>query len=143
MGSVLHGLDPPGRSDQKVSGQSQRASRHPQAKMASGDPAHASTQSFEAQESKRCFHAELSIEHFLRIANQHERNIFLVRPDRLLRGVKDDYLFDAGRLDLASASTQLSNVRIANRTVHEPPELQMDESGGVRDRDCSTSDGLQ
>src|SRR5262249_50790879 len=68
------------------------------------------------------------VEGLLRIANQREWNILLVRPDRLHGGVKDDHLFDTCRVDLASTSAQLSNVRVANRAVHEPPELQMDEA---------------
>src|SRR5262249_24381593 len=79
----------------------------------------------------------------VRIANQHEWNILLVRPDRLSRGVKDDHFLDARRFDLASTPAQLGNVRIADRAVHEPPELQMDETLGVGELDRLAGDGFQ
>jgi len=143
MGSVLHSLDLSGRSDQKVSWEAERASRLPQAKMSVRYPAHASTQGLEAQEAKRCFHAEVFIEILVRIADQHEWNVLLIRPDRLCGGMEDDDLFDTRRLDLASASAQLSDMRIADWAIHEPPELQMDETVRGRDLDRLASDRFQ
>src|SRR3989442_5372135 len=83
------------------------------------------------------------VEGLLRIANQHEWNILLVRPDRLSGGVKDDHLFDACRFDLVSTPAQLGNVRVADRAVHEPPELQMDETVRVGELDRPAGDGFQ
>jgi len=57
--------------------------------------------------------------------------------------VKDDHLFDARRFDLANTSTHLSDMRVADRTVHEPPELQMDETVSVRELDRLAGDGFQ
>jgi len=57
--------------------------------------------------------------------------------------VKDDHLFDARRFDLASTSAQLRDMRIANRAVHEPPELQMDETVRVGELDRLAGDGFQ
>src|SRR5215467_16205786 len=112
MGPVLHRFDPPGRRDQKVTRKAQRASwKRPQAKMAMRNPARPRAQCLEAvQEPKRRLHAKFFVEDFLRISNQHEWNMLLVRPDRLRRGVKDDHLFDACRFDLASMPAQLGNV---------------------------------
>src|SRR5512133_1543984 len=128
MGTVLCRFDLPGRCDQKVTRKTQWPSRkRPQAKMAMRNPACPSAQGLEAaHEPKRRFHAKFFVEDLLRIANHHEWNILLIRPDRLSGGVKDDHLFDARRFDLASASAQLGNVRVADRAVYEPPELQMD-----------------
>src|SRR5713101_6549095 len=96
--------------------------------MAMRHPAHSGAQGLEADEPKRRFHAKFFVEGLLRIANHHEGDILLVRADRLRGGVKDDHLLDARRFDLASTPAHLGNVRVADRTVHEPPELQMDES---------------
>src|SRR2546429_9900978 len=98
MGPVFHGFDAPGRRDQKVAWETERPSRKPQAKMAMRHPAHRGAQGLEANEAKRRFHAKFFVEGLLRIANQHEWNILLVRPDRLSGGVKDDHLFDARRV---------------------------------------------
>jgi len=57
--------------------------------MAVCHPAHAGAQGFEAHEPKRGFHAKFFLEGLLRIADQDEWNILLVRPDRLSGGVKD------------------------------------------------------
>src|SRR5215510_13546828 len=111
--------------------------------MAVRHPAHSGTQGFEAHEPERGFHAKFFVEGLLRIPNQHEWNILLVRPDRLRGGVKDDYLFDTRRFDLASTPAQLGNVRVANRAVHEPPELQMDETVRVGELDRLAGDGFQ
>src|SRR5262245_9216284 len=88
MGPVLHRFDLPRRRDQKVTRKAQWASRKSQAKMAVRHPAHAGAQGFEAHEPERGFHAKFFVEGLLRIANQHEWNILLVRPDRLSGGVK-------------------------------------------------------
>src|SRR5258708_17472993 len=143
MGPVFRRFDLPGRRDQKVAREAQWASRKPQAKMAMRHPAHPCAQGLEAHDPKRRFHAKFFVEGLLRIANQHEWNILLVRPDRLSGGVKDDHLFDARRFDLASTPAQLSNVRVADRAVHEPPELQMDETVRVGELDRLARDGLQ
>src|SRR5262249_57446161 len=105
-----------------VTRKAQWASRKPQAKMAVRHPAHAGAQGFEAHKPKRRFHAEFAVEGLLRIANQHEWNILLVRPDRLSGGVKADHLFDARPFHLAGTSAQLGDMRVANRAVHKPPE---------------------
>src|SRR5258708_16138444 len=143
MGPVFRRFDLPGRRDQKVAREAQWASRKPQAKMAMRHPAHAGAQGLEAHEPKRRFHAKFFVEGLLRIANQHEWNILLVRPDRLSGGVKDDHLFDARRFDLASTPAQLGDVRVADMAVHAPPELQMDETVGVGELDRLAGDGLR
>src|SRR5438874_13842264 len=143
MGPGLRRFELPGRCDQKVAREARWASRKPQAKMAMRHPAHGSAQGLEAQEPKRRFHAKFFVEGLLRIANQHEWNILLVRPDRLSGGVKDDHLFDARRFDLVSTPAQLGNVRVADRAVHEPPELQMDETVRVGELDRPAGDGFQ
>src|SRR5438445_2554937 len=143
MGPVFRRFDPPGRRDQKVGRQAEWASRKPQAKMAMRHPAHGGAQGFGAYEPKRRFHTKLFVEGLPRIANQHEWNILLVRPDRLGGGVKDDHLFDACRFDLASTPAQLGNVRVADRAVHEPPKLQMDETVRVGKLDRLAGDGFQ
>src|SRR5258708_39999765 len=143
MGPVFRRFDLPGRRDQKVAREAQWASRKPQAKMAMRPPANPCDQGLEAQEPKRRFHAKFFVEGLLRIANQHEWNILLVRPDRLGGGVKNDHLFDARRFDLASTPAQLGNVRVADRAVHEPPELQMDETVRVGEFDPLAGDGFQ
>src|SRR5437870_13360429 len=143
MGPVLHRFDPSGRRDQKVAREAEWASRKPQAKMAMSNPAHGGAQGLAANEPKRRFHAKFFVEGLLRIANQHEWNILLVRPDRLSGGVKDDHLFDARRFDPASAPAHLGNVRVADRAVHEPPELQMDEAVRVGELDRLARDGFQ
>src|SRR5437016_11514862 len=66
-----------------------------------------------------------------------------VRPDRLSGGVKDDHLFDARRFDLVSTPAKLGNVRVADRAVHKPPELQMDETVRVGELDRLAGDGFQ
>src|SRR6266481_1916185 len=134
MGPVFHRFDSPGRRDQKVAREAKWAMRH---------PAHGGAQGHEANEAKRRFHAKFLVDGLLRIANQHEWNILLVRPDRLSGGVKDDHLFDAPRFYLASTPAQLSNVRVADRAVHEPPELQMDETVRVGEHDRLAGDGFQ
>src|SRR5438128_2742102 len=111
--------------------------------MAMRHPAHGGAQGLAAQEPKRRFHAKFFVEGLLRIANQHEWNILLVRPDRLSGGVKDDHLIDARRFDLVSTPAQLGNVRVADRAVHEPPELQMDETVRVGELDRPAGDGFQ
>jgi hypothetical protein len=143
MSPVFHRFDLPGRRDQKVAREAQRASRKPQAKMAMRHPAYAGAQGLEAHEPKRRFHAKFFVEGLLRIAHQREWNILLVRPDRLSGGVKDDHLFDARRFDLASTPAELGNVRVADRAVHEPPELQMDETVGVGELDRPAGHGFQ
>src|SRR5207302_9468696 len=143
MGPVFHCFDSPGRRDQKVAREAKWASRKPQAKMAMRHPAHGGAQGLEANEAKRRFHAKFLVDGLLRIANQHEWNILLVRPDRLSGGVKDDHLFDARRFDLASTPAQLGYVRVADRAVHEPPELQMDETIGVGELDPLAGHGVQ
>ena len=45
--------------------------------------------------------------------------------------------------ELASTPAQLGNVRVADWAVHEPPELQMDETVRVGELDRLTGDGLQ
>src|SRR2546428_10901244 len=107
MGPVFRRFDLPGRRDQKVAWEAQWASRKPQAKMAMRHPAHGGAQGLEAHEPKRRVHAKFFVEVLLRIANQHEWNILLVRPDRLTGGVKDDHLFDAPRFDLTGTPAQL------------------------------------
>src|SRR5262249_31836593 len=91
MGPVFHRSNLSGRRDQKVTRKAQRASpKRPQAKMAMGNPARPSAQGLEAaQEPKRRFHAILLVKVLLRISNQQEWNILLVRSDRLSGGVKD------------------------------------------------------
>src|SRR5438552_3269496 len=115
MGPVFRRFDLPGRRDEKVAREAQWASRKPQAKMAMGHPAYGCAQSLAAHEPKRRFHAKFFVEGLFRIANQHEWNILLVRPDRPSGGVKDDHFFDARRVDLASTPAQLGNVRVADR----------------------------
>src|SRR5437879_375026 len=143
MSPVFRRFDLPGRRDQKVAREAHWASPKPQAKMAMRDPPHGGAQGLAAQEPKRRFHAKFFVEGLLRIANQHEWNILLVRPDRLSGGVKDDHLFDARRFDLASTPAHLSNVRVADRAVHEPPELQVDETVRVGEIDRLAGDGFQ
>src|SRR5262249_7259324 len=142
MGPVFHRFDLPGRRDQKVAWKAKWTSRKSQAKMAVRDPAYGGPQGLETHEAKRRFHAKFFVEGLFRIANHQEWNILLVRPDRLHGGVKDDHLFDACRFDVASTSAQLSNVRVANRTVHEPPELQMDEMVRIGELDRLASNGF-
>src|SRR5207245_9996092 len=119
------------------------ASRKPQAKMAMRHPAHGGAQGLEANEAKRRFHAKFLVDGLLRIANQHEWNILLVRPDRLSGGAKDDHHFDARRFALASTPAHLSNVRVADRAVHETPELKVDEKVRVGEIDGLAGDGFQ
>src|SRR5258707_11559989 len=111
--------------------------------MAVRHPAHGGAQALGTQEPKRRFHAKFFVEGLLRIAHQHEWNILLVRPDGLSGGMKDDPLFDARRFDLASTPAQLGDVRVADRAVHEPPELQMDETVRVGELDRLAGDGFQ
>src|SRR6185369_1069053 len=120
MGSVFHRLDLSGRIDQEVAWKPKGTSRWAQAKMPMRHPAHAGAQGFEGHEPERYSNAEVFVERLLRIANQQEWKILLVRPDRLRRGMKDDHLFDARRFDVASTLAQLGDMRVANRTVHEP-----------------------
>src|SRR5438132_9320496 len=143
MGPVFRRFDLPGRRDQKVAREAEWASRKPQAKMAVSHPAHGGAQGLEANKPERRFHAKFFVEGLLRIANEHERNILLVRPNRCSGGVKDDHLFDARRFDLASTPAQRGNVRVADRAVHEPPELQMDEAVRVGELDRLARDGFQ
>src|SRR5438552_18879204 len=112
MGPVFRRFDPPGRRDQKVGRQAEWASRKPQAKMAMRHPAHGGAQGFGAYEPKRRFHAKFFVEGILRIANQHEWNILLVRPDRHGGGVKDDILFDSLLFVLASTHVHLGIVLV-------------------------------
>src|SRR5438270_11866964 len=111
--------------------------------MAMRDPPHGGAQGLADQEAKRRFDAKFFVEGLLLIANQHEWNILLVRPDRLSGGSKDDHLFDARRFELVSTPAQLGNVRVADRAVHEPPELQMDETVRVGELDRLAGDGFQ
>src|SRR5215831_969007 len=111
--------------------------------MAMRQAAHGGTQSLEAQEPKGRLHAKFLVEGLLRITNQGEWNVLLVGPDRLGGGVKDDQLFDARRFDLVSTPAYLGKVRVADRAVHESPELQMDETVRVGDHDRRAGDGLQ
>src|SRR2546427_8196915 len=143
MRPVFHRFDSPGRRDQKVAREAEWASRKPQAKMAMRHPAHGGAQGLEANEAKRRVHAKFLVDGLLRIANQHEWNLLLVRPDRLSGGVKDDHLFDGRRFDLASTPAHLRNVCTADRAVHEPPELQMDETVRVGKLDRLAGDGFQ
>ena len=57
--------------------------------------------------------------------------------------MKDDHLFDTRRFDLVSTPAHFGNVRVADRAVHEAPELQMDETVRVGKLDRLTGDGLQ
>jgi len=57
--------------------------------------------------------------------------------------VKDDHFFDAGCFDLSSTTTQLGQMRVADRTVDEAAELQMDEAVRVGELDRLTGDGFQ
>src|SRR5579864_2506711 len=116
---VFDCLDLPRRRDQKVGWESEWASPKPQAKMAMPHAAHGGAQGLRGEKPKRRFHAKLFVEGLLRIANQLEWNILLVRPDRPGGGVKDDHLFNTRRVNFASAPAQLGNVRVANWAVHE------------------------
>ena len=57
--------------------------------------------------------------------------------------MKHDHLFDALRFDLASPPAHFGNMPVADRAVHEPPELQMDETVRVRELERLTGDGFQ
>src|SRR5438445_7077823 len=133
MSPVFRRFDLPGRRDQKVAREAHWASPKPQAKMAMRDPPHGGAQGLAAQEPKRRFHAKFFVEGLLRIANQHEWNILLVRPDRLSGGVKDDHLFDARRFALPSTPAHPCNVRVAARAAHETPALEVETASRVWD----------
>ena len=53
VGPVFHRFDPPGRRDQKVAWEAERASRKPQTKMAMRHPAYGDAQGLETNEAKR------------------------------------------------------------------------------------------
>src|SRR5438876_410654 len=92
--------------------------------MAMRHPAHGGAQGLAAQEPKRRFHAKFFVEGLLRIANQHEWNILLVRPDRLSGGVKDDPVVPEGcsiRAGWRSEEGPLQRIwRGSVASVHKP-----------------------
>src|SRR5262245_63770136 len=89
-------------------------------KMAMHHAAQGGGQGLEGEEPKRRLHAKFFVKGLLRVANQLEWTVLLVRQDRPGGGVKNDHLFDARRFDLASVPAQRGNVSVADRTVREP-----------------------
>ena len=57
--------------------------------------------------------------------------------------MKDDDFLDAGRRDLAGALPELRDVRIADRAVHKPAELEVNQRARIGDTDPLASDGFQ
>src|ERR1043165_6868616 len=80
MRPIFHRFDLPGRRDQKVAREAERASREPKAKMTMRHPANGGAQGLECEKPKRRFDAKFFVEGILRIANQVEWNILLHIP---------------------------------------------------------------
>src|SRR5579859_3795445 len=140
---VFDRLDLPRGRDQKVGWKSEWAAPKPQAKMAMPHATHGGAEGLRGEKPRRRFHAKFFVEGLLRIANQLEWKILLVRPDRPGGGVKDDHLFDTRRFDFASTPAHFGYVRVADRAVHEAPELQMHEQVRIGQVDQLTGDGFQ
>src|SRR5437879_1746151 len=111
--------------------------------MAMRHSAHARTKRLQAHEAEGGLDSELFVEHLVRVSDEHERHVFLVRPYCLSRRMEDDDFANARQLDRVRTPDELANMCIEDGTVHKHSALKVNQRSRIRDLDFVACDRFQ